>query len=45
MKNNKNLKLIASKLNKEIFKKNLSILNFGNASIIDKKRKKLFRFI
>ena len=42
MKNNKNLKLIASKLNKEIFKKNLSILNFGNASIIDKKRKKLF---
>ncbi len=42
MIDNKNLKSRALKVNKEIYKNNLSILNFGNASVIDKNRSKIY---
>lgn len=38
----KSLKQRSLKINKEIYQNNLSILNFGNASVIDRKAKKLF---
>ena len=37
-----NFYLKSAKINTEIYKNNLSILNFGNASIIDKKRENIF---
>ena len=37
-----NFKRRSLKINKEIYRNNLSILNFGNASIIDRKSNKLF---
>ena len=38
----KKLKYRSLKVNKEIYLQDLSILNFGNASVIDKERKKIF---
>ena len=38
----KKLKYRSLKVNKEIYSQDLSILNFGNASVIDKERKKIF---
>lgn len=42
MINKNNFKYRALKINKKIYQKNLNILNFGNASIIDKDRKKIY---
>ena len=42
MINKNNFKYRALKINKKIYQKNLNILNFGNASIIDKNRKKIY---
>ena len=37
----KKLKYRSLKVNKEIYSRDLGILNFGNASVIDKQRKKI----